>query len=63
MAQKKKRAAAVSPRPVPPPPPDVPEPDPGPARPARGLTTDQIRRISTRIEEHERDLKGSTSRR
>ena len=36
---------------------------PAPARPARGMTTEQIRRVGNRIAEHERDLKTSTSRR
>ena len=36
-------------------------PTPGP--PARGMTTEQIRRVGNRIAEHERDLKNSTSRR
>ena len=61
MAPKKKRPART---PAPPaPPPDAPVPDPEPSPPARGMTTEQIRRISTRIAEHEKDLKGSTSRR
>ena len=34
-----------------------------PAPPARGMTTEQIRRVGNRIAEHERDLKNSTSRR
>ena len=34
-----------------------------PARPARGMTTEQIRRVGNRIAEHERDLKSNTSRR
>ena len=34
-----------------------------PAPPARGMTTEQIRRVGNRIAEHERDLKSSTSRR
>ena len=43
-----------------------PEPDEAPVRPsppARGMTTEQIRRVGNRIAEHERDLKSSTSRR
>ena len=39
---------------------DLPVP---PARPARGMTTEQIRRVGNRIAEHEKDLKNSTSRR
>jgi hypothetical protein len=31
--------------------------------PARGMTTEQIRRVGNRIAEHEKDLKNSTSRR
>jgi hypothetical protein len=34
-----------------------------PVRPARGMTTEQIRRVGNRIAEHERDLKSNTSRR
>jgi hypothetical protein len=34
-----------------------------PPRPARGMTTEQIRRVGNRIAEHERDLKSNTSRR
>ncbi len=34
-----------------------------PAPPARGMTTEQIRRVGNRIAEHEKDLKNSTSRR
>jgi hypothetical protein len=42
---------------------DVEEAPPVPAHPARGMTTEQIRRVGNRIAEHERDLKNSTSRR
>ena len=34
-----------------------------PSTPARGMTTEQIRRVGIRIAEHEKDLKSSTSRR
>jgi hypothetical protein len=71
MPPRKKRAAGKSPRaarPVEAPveAPVVGEADetphvPGP--PARGMTTEQIRRVGNRIAEHERDLKSSTSRR
>ena len=61
MASKKKRPARTPP--PPPPPPDAPAPEPEPSAPARGMTTEQIRRVNTRIAEHEKDLKGSTSRR
>jgi len=42
---------------------DVEEAPTTPAAPARGMTTEQIRRVGNRIAEHERDLKSSTSRR
>ncbi len=61
MAPKKKRPARTPPPAAPPP--DVAAPDAEPAPPARGMTTEQIRRVNTRIAEHEKDLKGSTSRR
>jgi len=64
---KKKRAAGRSPKPVPrvetPATCDVQEAPETPASPARGMTTEQIRRVGNRIAEHERDLKNSTSRR
>jgi hypothetical protein len=67
MPTRKKRAAARSPkgaRPaVAPPVLDVEEAPAAPAQPARGMTTEQIRRVGNRIAEHERDLKTSTSRR
>ncbi len=67
MTARKKRAvrkpvAAASPVEVP----AVVEPDDVPVRrspPARGMTTEQIRRVGIRIAEHEKDLKSSTSRR
>ena len=67
MPSTKKRAARKSPkaaRPV-----ETPavreaeEAPPAPEPPARGMTTEQIRRVGNRIAEHERDLKSSTSRR
>ena len=68
MTPRKKRAAVKSPAP---PPVEAPVEEPvavepvedAPARPARGMTTEQIRRVGNRIAEHERDLKSSTSRR
>lgn len=67
MPPKKKRAAAKSPaalEPVEPTPVADPEDTPAePAPPARGMTTEQIRRVGNRIAEHEKDLKSSTSRR
>jgi hypothetical protein len=67
MMPKKKRAAGRSPKPVPaveaPVVCDVEEAPSTPAPPARGMTTEQIRRVGNRIAEHERDLKSSTSRR
>jgi hypothetical protein len=42
---------------------DAEEAPPAPVRPARGMTTEQIRRVGNQIAEHERDLKNSTSRR
>ena len=67
MTARKKRAvrkpvAAATPVEVP----VVVEPDELPVRPsppARGMTTEQIRRVGNRIAEHEKDLKSSTSRR
>lgn len=62
MAPKKKRA--VRPAAKPQPPPEVKAADePAETPKPRGMTTEQIRRIRTRIEEHERDLKAGTSRR
>ena len=67
MALKKHRPAPAAKRsPAPPPaPPPADETElvkPGP--PAKGMTTEQIRRIGTRIAEHEQDLKSNnTSRR
>jgi hypothetical protein len=75
MPTRKKRAAGKSPRAVRPVETPVAAPVeapvvcdtdetphvPGP--PARGMTTEQIRRVGNRIAEHERDLKSSTSRR
>ena len=66
MTPRKKRAAAKPPAPpalVPAEAPVVVEVEEAPARPARGMTTEQIRRVGNRIAEHERDLKNSTSRR
>ena len=67
MPARKKRAARKSPKAVPPvETPVVVDVDEGPstpAPPARGMTTEQIRRVGNRIAEHERDLKNSTSRR
>ena len=71
---KKRAAAGKAPKAAPPPPPPVeadaepvpvPEPEAAaePARPARGMTTEQIRRVGNQIAEHERDLKSNTSRR
>ena len=66
MPPRKKRAAAKAPNAVPPVEApvisDVGEAQATPA-PARGMTTEQIRRVANRIAEHERDLKSSTSRR
>ena len=75
MPARTKRAAGKSPKPARPvekpvePPVETPVVSdldetlhvPGP--PARGMTTEQIRRVGNRIAEHERDLKSSTSRR
>ena len=67
MPPRKKRAAAKSP--AAPPPVEAPvasgaeEAQAPPVSPARGMTTEQIRRVGNRIAEHERDLKSSTSRR
>lgn len=71
MPPRKKRAAGKSPKPARPVETPVETPVgsgvdetphvPGP--PARGMTTEQIRRVGNRIAEHERDLKSSTSRR
>jgi hypothetical protein len=67
MPSTKKRAARKSPKAAPPVEApvvgDVEEAPPAPAAPARGMTTEQIRRVGNRIAEHERDLKSSTSRR
>jgi len=67
MPPKKKRAVGKAPKAAPPVVPPVtadPEEAPAaPASPARGMTTEQIRRVGNRIAEHERDLKSSTSRR
>lgn len=67
MPPKRKRAAAKSPaapQPVETPPgADAEETPAAPAPPARGMTTEQIRRVGNRIAEHEKDLKSSTSRR
>ena len=66
MTPRKKRAVAARPPAAPvlaPAEPPVVEVDEAPARPARGMTTEQIRRVGNRIAEHERDLKSSTSRR
>jgi hypothetical protein len=74
MPHSKKRAAGKAPKAAPPPPAPVEaEPVPAPvpeaeecaepARPARGMTTEQIRRVGNQIAEHERDLKSNTSRR
>lgn len=67
MPSRKKRAAARSPVAVPPVVApaigDIEEAQATPAPPARGMTTEQIRRVGNRIAEHERDLKSSTSRR
>jgi hypothetical protein len=70
MPQPKKRAVAKPPAAIPAPvveaePAAAPEAEDAqtPARPARGMTTEQIRRVGNRIAEHERDLKSSTSRR
>jgi len=68
MPPRKKRAAGKSPKAVPPDEaPAVREAEEcaqtPPAPPARGMTTEQIRRVGNRIAEHERDLKSSTSRR
>jgi hypothetical protein len=61
---KKKRAAVKSPAPPPVEAPAVVDVvEEAPARPTRGMTTEQIRRVGNRIAEHERDLKNSTSRR
>lgn len=67
MPPRKKRAAAKSPVAVPPVEApvinDVEGAQATPGPPARGMTTEQIRRVGNRIAEHERDLKSSTSRR
>ena len=67
MPSTKKRAAGKSPKAAPPVETpevrDVEEAPATPAPPARGMTTEQIRRVGNRIAEHERDLKSSTSRR
>ena len=67
MPSRKKRAAGKSPKAMPPVEGpvtrDVEEAPTTPAAPARGMTTEQIRRVGNRIAEHERDLKSSTSRR
>ena len=71
MPSRKKRAAGKSPKAAPrveapaevPAVSDVEEAPATPATPARGMTTEQIRRVGNRIAEHERDLKSSTSRR
>jgi len=67
MTPRKKRAAVKAPRAVPPVEApvviDAEEAPAVPAPPARGMTTEQIRRVGNRIAEHERDLKSSTSRR
>ena len=67
MTPRKKRAAGKSPEAAPPVAAPVvveAEETPAiPAPPARGMTTEQIRRVGNRIAEHERDLKTSTSRR
>jgi hypothetical protein len=67
MPSRKKRPAGKSPKAVPPVEApviiDVEEAPAIPAPPARGMTTEQIRRVGNRIAEHERDLKSSTSRR
>jgi hypothetical protein len=67
MPARKKRPARKSPKAAPPVEApvvvDVDELPATPAPPARGMTTEQIRRVGNRIAEHERDLKNSTSRR
>ena len=68
MPQPKKRAVAKPRAAIPEPAVEAPaapenEEAPAPARPARGMTTEQIRRVGNRIAEHERDLKSNTSRR
>lgn len=69
MPQPKKRAAGKASKAVPPavaaePVPAVEtEEAPERVRPARGMTTEQIRRVGNQIAEHERDLKSNTSRR
>jgi len=63
MTTRKKRAAPKPPVAVPVDIPAVPDVEEPPARPARGMTTEQIRRVGIRIAEHEKDLKSSTSRR
>ena len=64
MPPRKKRAAGKSPKAAPPvAAPVVSDVEETPATPARGMTTEQIRRIGNRIAEHERDLKSRTSRR
>ena len=68
MPPRKKRAAAIKSREAVPAVEvpvigDVEEGPAPPAPPARGMTTEQIRRVGNRIAEHERDLKNSTSRR
>jgi len=65
MPPRKKRAAGKSPKAAPPvaAPVITTDAEEAPATPARGMTTEQIRRIGNRIAEHERDLKSRTSRR
>ena len=67
MPPRKKRAAGKAPEAAPaveaPARSDAEEAPAVPAPPARGMTTEQIRRVGNRIAEHERDLKSSTSRR
>lgn len=67
MPSRKKRAAGKAPKAAPPVEApvvsDVEEAPHTPGPPARGMTTEQIRRVGNRIAEHERDLKNSTSRR
>jgi hypothetical protein len=68
MPRSKKRAPAGKARKAVPPveaaaAPESEEAPPAPVRPARGMTTEQIRRVGNQIAEHERDLKSNTSRR
>lgn len=67
MPRTRKRAAAKDKAVLPPaPPPATVDAEEAPAErptPARGMTTEQIRRVGNRIAEHEKDLKSSTSRR